>query len=194
MIVRLTFPPSLSQSPLRYYFTLDVAIILIAAPGMRIGWIAGPQDFIAKYQLYQEMTTQFPSGVSQSIFAGLVSHWSEEGLDHHVKLTQAHYKRQRDYMVSALKKYLTPSQVAYNVPTGGMFIWLKFLGKNVPGSGQLFKDLAAAGVITVPGGDFSTLEPKGEDPSIVRLTFAAASQENIDEGIKRIASGLNNLK
>lgn len=28
------------------------------APGMRIGWIVGPSDFIEKYQLLQEQTTQ----------------------------------------------------------------------------------------------------------------------------------------
>ena len=28
------------------------------APGMRLGWIAGPSDFVAKYLLFQEMTSQ----------------------------------------------------------------------------------------------------------------------------------------
>jgi hypothetical protein len=35
------------------------------APGVRIGWIAGAPQFTEKYQLLQEMTSQFPSSVSQ---------------------------------------------------------------------------------------------------------------------------------
>lgn len=28
------------------------------APGMRLGWIAGPQEFVTKYVMFQEMTSQ----------------------------------------------------------------------------------------------------------------------------------------
>ncbi len=54
-------------------------------PGSRIGWIAGPSDFIAKYLLLQEITGQFPSGISQSAFNGLMKHWGRNGLNDHVK-------------------------------------------------------------------------------------------------------------
>jgi aromatic amino acid aminotransferase I len=55
------------------------------SPGSRIGWVVGPWDFIAKYLLLQEVTAQFPSGISQSVFHGLMQHWGREGLNHHVK-------------------------------------------------------------------------------------------------------------
>lgn len=55
------------------------------APGSRIGWVCGPSDFIGKYLLLQEVTAQFPSGISQSVFNGLVKHWGRDGLNNHVK-------------------------------------------------------------------------------------------------------------
>ncbi len=65
---------------------------------------------------------------------------------------------------------------------------LKFLSPSAAPSDSLFKDLAKAGVITVPGGDFAVMDEK-RDPSIVRLTFAASSKDQIEEGVARIAKG-----
>lgn len=54
------------------------------APGMRFGWISGPQAFVQRYQLLQEMTCQYPAGLSQSVLLGLLRHWGEEGLHQQV--------------------------------------------------------------------------------------------------------------
>jgi DNA-binding transcriptional MocR family regulator len=47
----------------------------------------------------------------------------------------------------------------------------------------------------VPGGDFFVPGVMGEkqDPSIVRLTFAAASPAQITEGVQRMAKALQNM-
>ncbi len=50
----------------RSLFSLDVdgrvlrldSLSKSVAPGMRLGWVAGPTDFVDKYQLLQEMTCQ----------------------------------------------------------------------------------------------------------------------------------------
>jgi aromatic amino acid aminotransferase I len=55
------------------------------APGMRLGWVSGPRDFTDKYQLLQEITSQFPSGISQSAFVGLLKAWGNGGFDAHLK-------------------------------------------------------------------------------------------------------------
>lgn len=45
------------------------------APGLRLGWITAPSDFLDKYQLLQEISSQFPSGFSQSVLYGLVNQY-----------------------------------------------------------------------------------------------------------------------
>jgi DNA-binding transcriptional MocR family regulator len=57
----------------------------IICPGIRVGWITGPPDFITKYVLLQSQCAQFPSSISQSVLLGLVKHWGEEGLHLHLQ-------------------------------------------------------------------------------------------------------------
>lgn len=168
---------------------------------MRIGWISGPDEFINKFQLLQEMTSQFPSGLSQSAFMGLLNHWGEEGLDKHLRMIQSHYRSQRDIMLESINNHFKSDEISYTIPTGGMFIWIDFLNKSnlnkIPPSDILFKSLASEGVITVPGGDFFCQDLNcGEkvDPSSIRLTFAAANANEIKEGINRIANGINKIR
>lgn len=55
-------------------------------PGFRIGWITNSDPtFIEKYQLLQEISTQFPSGVSQSVFLAMTESWGEEKLHKHLQ-------------------------------------------------------------------------------------------------------------
>lgn len=67
---------------------------------------------------------------------------------------QGHYKKQRDVFVSSVEKFFTPGQVAYTMPTGGMFFWLTFPTLKNVSTQQLFEAFAKADVITVPGTGF----------------------------------------
>lgn len=39
----------------------------------------------SRYQLLQEMTSQFPSGLSQSVFSAVVATWGEDRLHKHLQ-------------------------------------------------------------------------------------------------------------
>jgi len=194
---------AVTGAPARSVLRMD-SLSKFIAPGMRLGWIAGPEEFIQKYQLLQEMTSQFPGGLTQSVFLRMVQNWADQeaaggvGLHAHVQHMQRHYRDQRDVMVAALEKYLPPGVAEYDIPTAGMFLWLK-LSPGADGrsaaSFDVFKHLAACGVIVVPGGDFFVPGVMGTsvDPSIVRLTFAAATPAQITEGIQRMGRALETL-
>ena len=86
-----------------------------------------------------------------------------------------------------------------------MFLWLQVQSPRFQGvqSEELFKMLAAGGLIVVPGQDFavpritesaptprsslSASPDTSQDLPAVRLTFAAASAANIREGVQRLA-------
>lgn len=179
------------------------------APGFRLGWISGPESFVFKYQVFQECSGQFPSGLSQSVFLQMVKAWGVAGLDHHVRLMQRHYKQQRDAMYEALaaglSRYMSSSspQVQLLRPSGGMFMWLVIHDAAITTSEQLFLLLAELKVITVPGSDFfvrSLNEDAGKGGggvlatmagAAVRLSFALSSREQIVSGA---ASIVNKLK
>ena len=61
------------------------SVAKMISPGMRVGWITAPPDFITKYVLLQSQGSQFPSSVSQSMLLGLLRHWGEEGLHGHLE-------------------------------------------------------------------------------------------------------------
>ena len=55
-------------------------------PGFRIGWITSKDGpFIEKYQLLQEISTQFPSGLSQSVFLAISQQWGDSKLHSHLQ-------------------------------------------------------------------------------------------------------------
>lgn len=93
---------------------------------------------------------------------------------------------------------------SYSVPDGGMFVFLKFPYHYLPlTSEELFRQLASVGVIIVPGDDFyvpsimeelntSTTTNRSKEVTL-RLTYAAAQPEAIDEGIGRLSNGIQNI-
>lgn len=128
------------------------------APGMRVGWVVAAPDFIQKYVLLQDITTQFPNGVAQSIVYGLFEHWGFDGFHEHMMKIQAHYAKQRDVLIKSLNEVFPEKsgRVKFVVPSGGMFLWLQFPGLEKLGVPLhvVWERLALAEVITVPGSGF----------------------------------------
>jgi len=173
-------------------------------PGMRLGWVSAPAAFTEKYLLLQEMTTQFPSGLSQSAFTAMLKGWGDEKLNSHLQHIQGHYCRQRNAMCSALLSQLDRKNVSFEMPDGGMFVFLYFReGYINMSSEELFKVLARHGVIIVPGDDFKVEGIRGNlsaelakdsgSQLSVRLSYAAAQPAEIADGVSRLAKGLKEV-
>lgn len=95
----------------------------IIAPGSRIGWVVGSEQFIERYQRHQEATTQSPSGFSQILlFKLLDEHWGHSGFFDWLIHIRVEYTTRRDSMLQACEQYL-PSEIASWVPpSAGMFV------------------------------------------------------------------------
>ena len=68
-------------------------------------------------------THGFPS-FPQVVTSSLLDQWGLEGFHSHVSEVEDFYRKRRDTMVAAADKHLT-GLVEYNVPLGGMFLWMK---------------------------------------------------------------------
>ena len=62
--------------------------------------------------------------LSQVVTSSLLDQWGLEGFHSHVSEVEDFYRKRRDAMVAAADKHLT-GLVEYNVPLGGMFLWMK---------------------------------------------------------------------
>ncbi len=149
----------------------------LIAPGLRIGYAVAEPKLLAALIQAKQAADLHTNIFGQAILAELI----EAGeLGPQAERTRAFYRRRRDRMVEALRKHL-PDSVAFAVPKGGMFLWLRFPEGTDPG--RLLELALEEGVAFVPGDPFFA---GGAYPA-ARLTFASVPEEAIEEGVRRLA-------
>ena len=105
-------------------------------------------------------------------------------------------------LCEAIRTHFTDQQLDFVTPTAGMFLWAQLSPEITHGqsSEQIFKSLAAAGVVTVYGDSFkvpNSVLPSGgsgkDEGGInipLRLSFANASPTAMRAGALKIAECL----
>jgi 2-aminoadipate transaminase len=150
----------------------------ILAAGMRLGWVAGPEDLMVRL-------TGLKDDGGTNPFAGYIAatYAQENRLRNHIQDLVKIYRQRRDLMVAALDKHLAGTGVTWNVPAGGFFIWLK-LPEGLD-SGALLPKAQEAGVNYLPG---TSVVPQGVDgKSYIRLSYSFVKDEEIEPGVAALA-------
>ena len=152
-------------------------------PGMRIGYL------VASRQLLETvMPIKGSRGVTQ--FGALAVHrFATTRLDDHLVRLNLVLRSRRDAMLAALAEHLG-DVATWSVPEGGLYTWLT-MPENV--------DLAeAAGPAEKEGVtyDLGTGFAAGDDPggNKARLCFSYNTEEEIQEGISRLAEVLSRTR
>ena len=151
------------------------------APGIRLGWIVAPSKIIAKL-----VQAKQGSDLHTSTFIQMVAHdICRRGiLRNHVKTIREVYRERRDAMLAAMEKH-SPPGITWIRPQGGLFLWVQ-LPKHVDAS-ELLNVALQEKVAFVPGRAFY---PDEGGKNTMRLTFASATPEKIEEGIERLGRAL----
>jgi DNA-binding transcriptional MocR family regulator len=91
-------------------------------------------------------------------------------------------------MGAALKRELG-NAIEFTQPNGGLFFWARLTGANgkIADASVLAKKAIEQLVAFVPGAPFFASDP---DVSTLRLSFATANGEKIEEGIARLGKAL----
>ena len=150
----------------------------ILAPGLRLGWVVASKEIIDKFVLAKQA-----ADLCTNVFSQYVAYEYVQGgyLDKQVEKIKKLYKKKRDIMLEALHKYFPPG-VKWNIPKGGMFIWIE-LPKSID-TQLMFQKALAKKVAYVIGEAFF---PQGGNYHSMRLNFSYSRDEDIREGIKRLA-------
>jgi DNA-binding transcriptional MocR family regulator len=145
-------------------------------PGIRVGYLVGPAELIARIVKIATSTYISPSMVSQAI----VHQFCVSGaLDRSIETVKAALRERAQTLCEAVQRELPEAR--FVEPEGGYFLWLDLPpGTNVD---AMFKLAAERGVQFVKGSDF-VLE--GGDSSL-RLAYSGVTPEEIEEGISRLA-------
>jgi DNA-binding transcriptional MocR family regulator len=143
-------------------------------PGLRLGWLAAPRPAMERLV---ELKRVQDCGSSPLLQAALDGFLRRGGLDEHLDRVLPVYRQRRDRMIAALEREF-PTGAEWNRPQGGLFIWV-----TMPGGfdgGDLFAAARQRGVLFSRGELFHS---DGSGGNSFRLTYSAATPEQIDEGV-----------
>lgn len=146
----------------------------ILAPGMRLGFVIAPPDLHFKLcQAKQASDLHTPTFTQRIAYETI-----KDGLlDTHIPTIRELYGKQCAYMLDALKRHM-PEGVTWNVPEGGMFIWVELPeGLN---SMTILEEAVRRNVAYVPGAPFYANNPR---MNTLRLAFVTVSAERIEQGV-----------
>jgi 2-aminoadipate transaminase len=147
-------------------------------PGVRLGWAAGPPEVVSKLVWAKQNTDQCAGALGQR----LLEEYGRRGLlDRQVARARELYHVRRDAMLAALEGHLD-GLASWTRPGGGFFTWAELPPSTdaVVLAGRALE----AGVAFVPGPPFF---PEGGGERQLRLSYSRVEEEEIHEGIRRLA-------
>lgn len=126
------------------------------------------------------------ASTSQVLALALLRHWGHEGFLSHVSRVADFYRHKRDVFVAAAERHLT-GKATWEVPNGGMFLWINLLLPPGLDSFEAIRRFAVtARVLAVPGVGFL---PSGRKTlcCFVRASFSLVeTEEDAEEACRRI--------
>ncbi|MDN3480696.1 PLP-dependent aminotransferase family protein [Arthrobacter sp. APC 3897] len=150
----------------------------IFAPGVRVGWALVPRHLHRRFYLACEAVVLCPSPLTQMLVSAYLRDydWMQN-----IRDSRKLYAARCAALLAALSGEL-PDGVSWTVPDGGFFVWLS-MPEGVDTYPLLYEAIDA-GVVFIPGAAFS---PSDEPSNKLRLAFSAVSEEDIAEGVRRLA-------
>jgi 2-aminoadipate transaminase len=157
----------------------------VLSPGLRIGWMIGPAELLAKATMCKQFSDAHTSTFAQATAAQYLKSGRMPDTLANVRKV---YASRAAAMGEALRRELGHA-IEFEQPGGGLFFWARLTGADgkVADANVFAKRAIEKLVAFVPGAPFFAENP---DPATLRLSFATANEEKIREGIGRLAAAL----
>ncbi|KPL18223.1 MAG: aminotransferase [candidate division Zixibacteria bacterium SM23_81] len=152
----------------------------ILFPGMRLGWTIAPREIIDKLELAKQSMDLCTPSFTQA----LVRRYMERGLlEPQIERIIGVYRKKRDAMLGSLDAYMPKVPgIHWTRPKGGLFLWVT-LPKGID-TQKMFAQAVDRDVAYVIGSAFCA---DGSGENSMRLNFSFPTEEEITEGIRRLA-------
>jgi 2-aminoadipate transaminase len=170
-------------TPLPTMLSMDGEAVVYASsfsktvcPGIRVGYLVGPEELIARVAKIATGTYISPNMVSQAI----VNQFCRSGaLEASIETVKSALRERAHTLCDALRRELPDAQ--FVAPEGGYFLWVEL----PPGTDvdALFSAAVERGVQFVKGSDFVL---DGAESSL-RLAYSGVTPDQIGEGVSRLA-------
>ena len=156
----------------------------IISPGVRTAWVAACPEVIRMIEKVKQSCDLHSATFPQYM---IYEYMIAGHLEKHLEIICKAYRKRRDVMLNTMANEF-PSEVTFTRPEGGLFLWVS-LPEGIS-CDQIFDRAIEEGVAFVPGKSFF---PHGDSDRHLRLNFCHPSEDNIVEGIRRLARVLNSL-
>ncbi len=175
-----SMPTMVSMDPERVVYASSFSKTV--CPGIRVGYLVGPTEMIAKIAKLATNTYISPNMVAQSI---VYEFCASGAIERSIETVRTALAKRALTLAEALRRELPEAEFVQ--PEGGYFMWVTLpRGTSVA---RLFDAAAELGVSFVKGTDF--LLEGGENT--LRLAYSGVTPEQIDEGITRLAAAYRSL-
>ncbi|MGH9703501.1 MAG: PLP-dependent aminotransferase family protein [Candidatus Acidiferrales bacterium] len=152
-----------------------------AFPGMRVGWVVGPETVIERLRLVKQATDLHTDQLAQATFAEFLRRGY---FDKHLAKMKRVYGARLEATEKTLER-LMPAGTEWTRPDGGMSVWVTLpAGLD---AGEMLHQLTDRGVHYVPGRYFYLQNP---EPNTLRLGFAGVDEKRIVRGIATLGEFL----
>jgi DNA-binding transcriptional MocR family regulator len=152
-------------------------------PGVRVGYLVGPPPTIAAVAKVALNTYISPNMLSEAT----VHQFCVSGdIDRSIAHVRAALAERSELLVGALRRLIPGAR--FTQPDGGYFLWV-----DLPGDidvERLHPAAAVRGVAVVKGTDFLL---EGGEHSL-RLAFSAVTSDQVEEGVRRLAAAIDDLR
>lgn len=160
----------------------------ILAPGLRVGWLVVPKELAGLLAALKHGADIDTRTLSQTLIARFLE---SGGFPLHLRRLREEYRARRDAMLAALEKHFGGTDLRWNQPRAGMFVWME-----LPESRDMLALLRSAveveGVAFSPGLAF-TVERTGAMDRTLRLAFSSRTADEIEDGVGRLARAFRRL-
>jgi aspartate aminotransferase len=148
--------------------TVNACSKTYAMTGWRLGYLAGPEEYVGECLKVHSYAQACASSISQ--YAAFAAYTGDQGP---VEQMRCEYQARRDYFCGALQKL----GLSFPLPEGAFYAF-------VPMNQELIGRILDRGVIIVPGSAFGV-----NAPEYARMSYAT-SRENLKSAVDRIAQAM----
>jgi 2-aminoadipate transaminase len=153
--------------------------------GLRIGWVAATGEARRRIADLKLGTDVHTSTITQY----LASRWLESGgHDDHVRRVNKVYAKRSRTLLESINRRLG-DEVTVIEPNGGHNLWLTF--RRTIDERMLFGEALRNRIGFTPG---RALRPEQSSQSSLRLSFSMLNEERLDEGVRRLAVAIREVR
>ncbi len=154
------------------------------APGLRVAWLAAPAPMIERLTLHKQVFDLNTNAIGQWLVAEILR---KNLFDEQLHSLRQRSREKRDLMLQAIQNYW-PANVRVNRPIGGFHLWCRL--PNEIRARTLLREAAQEHVAFLIGEPFHV---DGGGHQYIRLSFASAEEQHIEEGIRRIGEAMKRI-